>query len=492
MKLLSDILIEVPVMDIRGPEKIAVKDLKIDSGRVQKGDLFAAIRGTRVDGHDYIPEAVRKQASVIVCEDFPSQLTETQTWVRVASTPATLGRMAAAFFDRPSSQLQLIGITGTNGKTSIATFLYRIFEACGFPSGLISTIRTTIHRESQKATHTTPDAVVINRLLKRMVDAGCSYAFLEVSSHAIDQNRIAGLHFSGAVFTNLTHDHLDYHGSFKNYLNVKKSFFDGLPEKAFALVNADDRNGMVMVQNSRARKYSYGIKKMADFRAKIVERSPEGALVKFENSEVWIPFIGDFSAYNLLAAFACCRLLDLRDEEVLKVISNMGPVPGRLETIHSKDGHIAIVDYAHTPDALQNVLKSIQQIIGSGCKIITVVGAGGDRDRSKRPVMANIVTQYSYRVLLTSDNPRSEDPESIIQEMVKGIPYDLQNRVLSITNRREAIKTACLMAGPGDIILVAGKGHEDYQEIKGKRHHFDDREVVREFLNQKANTAKTT
>jgi len=492
LKTLRTILSQVKVLDILGNPDVNVRDIQIDSRQVGREHLFAALKGTRSDGHDFIPQALQNEASVILCESIPESPSVRAVWVRVSSTPDALARIASAFFDNPSHHTTLVGITGTNGKTSVATFLYRIFEAHGKPSGLISTIQTCIHERILESTHTTPDVITLNRLLKEMVDAGCSHVFMEVSSHAIDQKRVSGLRFSGAIFTNLTHDHLDYHGTFMEYLNTKKQYFDDLQEDAFALVNIDDRNGPVMVQNTRARIVRYGMRKMADFRATVVERNLEGTQLRIGNNDVWTSFIGDFNAYNLLAAYATCLLLNLDGETVLKILSIMKPVPGRFESILSKHGAMAIIDYAHTPDALLNVLKSIKQIRPAGHKLITVVGAGGDRDRSKRPIMGMIAAQYSDHLILTSDNPRGEDPEDIIRDMFSGVPEGEQKQVLQISNRKEAIRTACTLAGHKDIILVAGKGHETYQEIAGVRYHFDDREIIREiFLQQNQTITKS-
>ncbi len=484
MKILREILQNIDIANVLGSLDIPVGGIRINSSEVRSGDLFAAVKGTQVDGHNFIPEALKYGASVILCEKIPENSKIDQTWVKVENVPVALGEIASAFYDYPSSRVKLIGITGTNGKTSVATFLYHIFEELGYPAGLISTISTRIHNQSLNATHTTPDVVTINELMHQMVDAGCTHVFMEVSSHGLDQERVTGLVFSGGLFTNLTHDHLDYHKTFGNYLNSKKKFFDNLPKKAFALINIDDKNGKVMVQNTLARIFTYGIKQLADFNAKVIERTLDGTLIRVGNNEIWIPFIGDFNIYNLLAAYATAINLGMSGEEVLKIISKLKPVPGRFETVRSGEGRIAIVDYAHTPDALLNVLQSIHQIRKTHSKIITVVGAGGDRDKEKRPVMARIGAEKSDKLILTSDNPRSESPEEIIKDMEKGIPDDIRKKVLSISNRKEAIRTACMMAERYDIILIAGKGHETYQEIDGKRQHFDDKEVVREIFTQ--------
>jgi UDP-N-acetylmuramoyl-L-alanyl-D-glutamate--2,6-diaminopimelate ligase len=484
MKNLREILQNVQVLESQGSFDMPVSGLEMNSLRVKEGNLFAAMKGTQVDGHKYIPDAIKSGASVILCEKFPAEKDKTVSWIRVKNVPEALGDAASSFFDHPSKQLQLIGVTGTNGKTSIATFLYHVFEEAGYPSGLISTIKTIVHKQDFEATHTTPDVITLNKLLHGMVKSGCPFVFMEVSSHAIDQKRIAGLHYRGGIFTNLTHDHLDYHKTFKNYLAAKKKFFDELPSEAFALINTDDKNSRVMVQNCKARVQTYGLKQTADFKGRILERTFEGTEVKIGPEDVWVPFIGDFNISNLLAVYAAAVLIGLNQQEVLKIISRLQPVPGRFETLRSVKGKVAIVDYAHTPDALLNVLKTIQQLRKSNSRIITVVGAGGDRDKTKRPEMAAIGAEISDRLILTSDNPRSENPEEIIQDMKKGIPAEKGNRVISIVNRKEAIRTACLMAEADDIILIAGKGHETYQEIQGVKQHFDDKEIVKEIFNE--------
>ena len=485
MKILREILKDVLVLESAGSLNVHVSGLEIDSRQIQENSLFAAVKGTLVDGHSFISNAIEAGASVILCERFPQETNKNITWVKVKNVPVVLGKIASSFYNHPSKEVQLIGVTGTNGKTSVVTFLYHVFEEAGFPSGLISTIKSIVHKQDYEATHTTPDVITLNKLLRQMADAGCSYVFMEVSSHAIDQKRIAGLTYKGGVFTNLTHDHLDYHKTFKNYLTVKRKFFDDLSPEAFALVNTDDKNAKVMVQNCKARVQTYGLKQVADFKGYILERTFEGTEIRIDSKEVWVPFIGDFNIYNLLAVYGTALNLDLDPEEVLRIISRLHPVSGRFETIRSEKGQIAIVDYAHTPDALLNVLGTIQQIRKNNSKIITVVGAGGDRDKLKRPEMARISAEMSDRLILTSDNPRSEDPEEIIQDMKVGVPGDKVSNVIAIVNRREAIRTACLMAESDDIILIAGKGHETYQEIKGLRHHFDDKEVIKEVFENK-------
>ncbi len=484
MKHLREILQNVQVLESQGSFDVPVSGIEMNSQKVKEGSLFAAIQGTQVDGHKFIPDAIQSGASAILCEKFPDKKNENLTWIRVEDVPAVLGEAASAFYNHPSRQLHLTGVTGTNGKTSVATFLYHVFEEAGYPSGLISTIKTAVHKKDYEATHTTPDVITLNKLLHQMVENGCSHVFMEVSSHAIDQKRIAGLNFRGGIFTNLTHDHLDYHKTFKNYLRAKKKFFDELPSEAFALINTDDKNARVLVQNCKSEIQTYGLKQTADFKGRILERAIEGTEIKIGPENVWVPFIGDFNIYNLLAVYATAVLIGLDQQEALKIISRLQPVPGRFETLHSGNGKVAIVDYAHTPDALLNVLKTIQQLRKENSRIITVVGAGGDRDKTKRPEMASIGAELSNRLILTSDNPRSEAPEEIIRDMKKGILGELKNRVISIVNRKEAIRTACLLAEKDDIILIAGKGHETYQEIQGVKHHFDDKEIVKEIFNE--------
>lgn len=484
MSLLGDILEGIKTRKVLGSLDIEINHLQIDSRKVSKGDLFIAIKGTQLDGHNYISRAIEAGASAIVCEQIPDSIQKNLSYIEVESASKSLGLIASAYYDHPTRNLVVTGVTGTNGKTSIATFLYEIFEALGIPSGLISTVSTIIHNESFDATHTTPDAISIHDMLSRMVEAGCSHVFMEVSSHALVQNRTAGLIFKGGIFTNLTHDHLDYHGTFDNYIEAKKNFFDALPAEAFALINTDDRNARVMVQNTRAKISTYGLKKMNEFNARIIERNLEATYLKIDETDVWVPFIGDFNVYNLLAAYAASSLLGLDKEEVLRIISKLKPVPGRFETIRSMDGKLAVVDYAHTPDALMNVLTAINKIRNKNSKTITVVGAGGDRDKLKRPKMAKIGIEYSNQLILTSDNPRGEDPARIIQDMIRGIPDEYIEKALSIVDRREAIKAACMIAQPGDIVLIAGKGHETYQEVSGKKHHFDDREEVRKYFKE--------
>ena len=455
-----------------------IKAVRFDSREVKPGDLFVAVRGTVVDGHDFIDAAIHHGAAAVVCETMPEATHPGVVYFVTANASRALGLIASTFYGHPSRHLKLIGVTGTNGKTTTATLLYNLFMALGFATGLISTIVNKINGKDHAATHTTPDPVKLNELMARMVDEGCEYCFMEVSSHAADQHRIAGLHFCGGIFTNLTHDHLDYHKTFSAYLQAKKSFFDTLPEDAFALSNKDDRNGMVMQQNTPASKYTYSLQSIADFRCRIIENSFDGLLLNVDGTEAWFRMIGKFNAYNLLAVYATARLLGQEKTPVLEALSRLEPVNGRFNSIRTRTGVTAIVDYAHTPDALKNVLETIQDIRTGNEQLITVVGAGGNRDTSKRPVMARIAVTLSDRVILTSDNPRFEDPQAILAEMKSGVEAPHTGKVLVIENRLEALKTACALAGHGDIILVAGKGHENYQDIQGVKHHFDDRESL--------------
>jgi UDP-N-acetylmuramoyl-L-alanyl-D-glutamate--2,6-diaminopimelate ligase len=482
VKILSHILIGAGVVRTSGNLEAPVQEIQFDSRKVKAGDLFIAVRGTQADGHQFIGTAVEKGASIIVCEELPGKLQEGVTYVEVEDAGEALGILASNYFGNPSDEIILVGVTGTNGKTTIATLLYQLFTDLGYCCGLLSTIRNLIITKEIPSTHTTPDPLQLNSLLRQLADAGGSYCFMEVSSHAVAQKRIAGLKFAGGIFTNLTHDHLDYHKTFKEYLLAKKKFFDGLPAGAFALVNKDDKNGMVMVQNTRARIQTYALRSLADFKCKILENLLEGLQISINNQEIFCRLTGEFNAYNLTAIYGASVLLKQSPERTLTYLSSVPPVEGRFETIHSSQGITAIVDYAHTPDALKNVLDTIGEIRTRNEKLITVVGAGGDRDRTKRPVMANICTAKSDLVILTSDNPRSEDPDAIIEEMKQGIEADRKRIVMTIVNRKEAIRTACHLAQPGDIILVAGKGHEKYQEIKGVRYPFDDRKVLEEML----------
>jgi UDP-N-acetylmuramoyl-L-alanyl-D-glutamate--2,6-diaminopimelate ligase len=482
MRTWNEIKPATGILKTQGQINPFVESIAFDSRKVVENCCFVAQKGTHTDGHQYIQSAIDKGATVIVCETLPENISSEILYVLVKSADEFLGLLSASWFGFPSENIKVIGVTGTNGKTSIATLLYRLFKKLGYQAGLISTISTHIGDQSEPSSHTTPDAFHIQSILSRMVDAGCTYCFMEVSSHAIVQQRIAGIHFSGGIFTNLTHDHLDYHKTFAEYLKAKKGFFDGLTSSAFALVNIDDKNGEVMVQNTRAKKYTFSTRADAGFRCKVIEYHFTGMLLEIDGKEVWTHFVGKFNASNLLAVYACAILLNQEKEEVLQIISELTPVRGRFETIRSNDGKMAIVDYAHTPDALKNVLTAISEIRNRREQVITVIGAGGDRDRTKRPEMAREAVLASDRVILTSDNPRSEDPDEIIREMEAGVSPENQKKVISITNRREAIKTACMLAQPGDIILIAGKGHEDYQEIKGIKYHLDDREIVCEIF----------
>jgi UDP-N-acetylmuramoyl-L-alanyl-D-glutamate--2,6-diaminopimelate ligase len=482
MKLLKDILAGIELLEKRGELSVVVGGIQFDSRLVKPGDCFVAIKGTHTDGHEYIEKAIKMGASAIICETIPDNISPELSLVQIANAQVALGKIAASFYDNPSLNLKVVGVTGTNGKTTIATLLYHTFSLLGYKVGLISTIKYYVGTEEFPATHTTPDALQIQELMAKMVDAGCEYCFMEVSSHAIDQDRISGIDFNGGIFTNLTHDHLDYHKTFAEYLKAKKKFFDQLPETAFALTNTDDKNGMVMLQNTKAEKNTYSLRSLANFNCKILEKHFDGMLLSIGGREVWTHFTGVFNASNLMAVMGAAILLGVVQEEILRILSELRPVSGRFEIIRSSDGKYAVVDYAHTPDAIQNVLRGINEIRTGNEQIITVVGAGGDRDKSKRPEMAKEAVLQSDKVVLTSDNPRSEEPEQILADMEAGIEKAVAHKVLSIVNRREAIKTACMLAKPGDIILVAGKGHEDYQEIKGVKYHFDDKEVINEFF----------
>ena len=454
----------------------------IDSRRDKPGHLFVAVRGTQVDGHSFIPKAIEQGAVAVLCEDMPEERREGVTYVKVSSTEAAVGPVATMFYGDPSTKLKLVGVTGTNGKTTIATLLYNMFRKFGHRCGLLSTVCNYIEDEAIPADHTTPDPIELNRLLACMVEAGCEYAFMECSSHAIAQQRIGGLKFAGGLFTNLTRDHLDYHKTFENYRDAKKAFFDSLPKTAFAITNADDKNGMVMVQNTKATVKTYSTRSLADFKAKIIECHFEGMYLDIDGREVGVQFIGKFNVSNLLAVYGAAVMLGKAPEDILLIMSTLRSVSGRLEPIRSKDGITAIVDYAHTPDALENVLNAIHEVLDGKGKVITVCGAGGNRDKGKRPLMAQEAVKQSDRVIITSDNPRFEEPQDIINDMLAGLNAQQMKKVISIADRREAIRTAAMMAEKGDVILIAGKGHEDYQEIKGVKHHFDDREEVRKIF----------
>ncbi|MBR1546903.1 MAG: UDP-N-acetylmuramoyl-L-alanyl-D-glutamate--2,6-diaminopimelate ligase [Prevotella sp.] len=483
---LSELLKYVKPICVIGDEDINITGVNIDSRKIEQGHLFVAIKGTQTDGHKFIPKALELGASAILCEDLPEEKTEGVTYIQVASTESAVGPVATVFFGEPSKRLKLVGVTGTNGKTTIATLLYNMFRKFGHKCGLLSTVCNYIEDEAIPADHTTPDPIELNRLLGKMVEAGCEYAFMECSSHAIAQQRIGGLVFAGGLFTNLTRDHLDYHKTFENYRDAKKAFFDGLPKEAFAITNADDKNGSVMVQNCKARIKTYSTRSMADFRARIIECHFEGMYLEIDGREVGVQFIGKFNVSNLLAVYGAAVMLGKKPEDILIILSTLKSVAGRLEPIRSKEGVTAIVDYAHTPDALENVLNAIHEVLdGKGGQVITVCGAGGNRDKGKRPLMAQEAAKQSDRVIITSDNPRFEEPQDIINDMLAGLNAQQKKKTISITDRKEAIRTASMMAQKGDVILIAGKGHEDYQEIKGVKHHFDDREVVREiFENQ--------
>ena len=479
---LNELLSKVKSADITGDADVDIMGVDIDSRRVKPGHLFVAVRGTQVDGHSFIPKAIEQGAVAVLCEDMPEERREGVTYVKVSSTEAAVGPVATMFYGDPSTKLKLVGVTGTNGKTTIATLLYNMFRKFGHRCGLLSTVCNYIEDEAIPADHTTPDPIELNRLLACMVGAGCEYAFMECSSHAIAQQRIGGLKFAGGLFTNLTRDHLDYHKTFENYRDAKKAFFDSLPKTAFAITNADDKNGMVMVQNTKATVKTYSTRSLADFKAKIIECHFEGMYLDIDGREVGVQFIGKFNVSNLLAVYGAAVMLGKAPEDILLIMSTLKSVSGRLEPIRSKDGITAIVDYAHTPDALENVLNAIHEVLDGKGKVITVCGAGGNRDKGKRPLMAQEAVKQSDRVIITSDNPRFEEPQDIINDMLAGLNAQQMKKVISIADRREAIRTAAMMAEKGDVILIAGKGHEDYQEIKGVKHHFDDREEVRKIF----------
>ncbi len=485
MKRLSEILEGVVVEQFMGNQDLMIHSLEFDSRKVEDGCCFIAVRGTRVDGHRFIQDAIRNGAIAIVCEEVPEPISDPIACIRVTCSSRAMGEMACNFFEKPARKLKLIGITGTNGKTTTANLVYRSLRMQGKNAGLISTIGNFIGDQKLETTHTTPDAITLNSLLNHMVEEHCEYAVMEVSSHAISQNRIAGLTFHVAVFTNLTHDHLDYHGNFDEYLAAKKKLFDGLERKSIALYNVDDKNGKVMVQNCRAGLKSFGLHTLADVNGKIVESHFNGMQMKIDRTEVWTRFTGEFNAYNLLACYATCRILGFEKTKSLEILSDLLPVPGRFEIITSDNGVIAVVDYAHTPDALENVLGTINKIRKKNQQIITVVGAGGDRDKTKRPAMGSVAATASDKLILTSDNPRNENPNDIIQDMLEGIQKNQRRKVVSIQDRKEAIRMASLLAGREDVILIAGKGHETYQEIKGVKYPFDDREVIRELFEMK-------
>jgi UDP-N-acetylmuramoyl-L-alanyl-D-glutamate--2,6-diaminopimelate ligase len=479
---LKELLKNVEVLNMLGDADIEITGVNIDSRRIEAGHLFVAIPGTQTDGHKFIPKAIEQGAVAVLCEYFPNRREPGITYIAVESTEDCVGEVATQFFGNPSEKLKLVGVTGTNGKTTIATLLYNMFRKFSHKCGLLSTVCNYIEDEAIAADHTTPDPIELNRLLARMVDAGCEYAFMECSSHAIAQKRIGGLHFAGGIFTNLTRDHLDYHGTFENYRDAKKAFFDGLGKNAFAVTNADDKNGLFMVQNCQAQIKTYSTRSMADFKAKLIECHFEGMYLDINGKEVGVQFIGKFNVSNLLAVYGAAVMLGKKPEDILLILSTLKSVSGRLEPLRSPEGYTAIVDYAHTPDALENVLNAIHEVLDGKGKVITVCGAGGNRDKGKRPLMAQEAVKQSDRVIITSDNPRFEEPEDIINDMLAGLDARQMKKVISIVDRREAIRTACMMAEKGDVILIAGKGHEDYQEIQGVKHHFDDKEVVRDIF----------
>ena len=479
---LQELLKNIKPTTIEGNTDVEITGVNIDSRKIKDGHLFVAMKGTQVDGHKFIGKAIESGAKAILCEDMPQEKNDGVCYIQVASTEDAVGKVATLFFGDPSKHLKLVGVTGTNGKTTIATLLYNMFRKFGYKVGLLSTVCNYIDDREVPADHTTPDPIELNELLSEMVKAGCEYAFMECSSHAIHQKRIGGLKFTGGIFTNLTRDHLDYHKTFENYRNAKKAFFDGLPKTAFAITNADDRNGMVMVQNTKATIKTYSTRQMADFRARIIEMHFAGMYLDIDGHEVGVQFIGKFNVSNLLAVYAAARMLGMQPEDILVAMSTLHSVSGRLEPIQSPDGFTAIVDYAHTPDALENVLNAIHEVLNGKGKVITVCGAGGNRDKGKRPLMAQEAARQSDRVIITSDNPRFEEPQDIINDMIAGLNKEQLKKVITIVDRKEAIKTACMMARKGDVILVAGKGHENYQEIKGVKHHFDDKEVLHEIF----------
>ena len=480
---LNELLKKIQPVDIIGSTDKEIAGVCIDSRQTEQGYLFMAMRGTQTDGHTYIPAAIGKGAVAVLCEELPQELAGDVTYIRVKDSEEAVGLVATTFYGDPTDKMELVGVTGTNGKTTVATLLYHTFRYFGYKVGLISTVCNYIDDQPVPTEHTTPDPITLNRLLGQMADAGCKYAFMEVSSHSIAQKRISGLRFAGGIFTNLTRDHLDYHKTVENYLRAKKKFFDDLPKTAFSLVNLDDKNGLVMTQNTRSKVYTYSLRSLADFKGKVLESHFEGMLLDFNNRELAVHFIGRFNAYNLLAVFGAAVLLGKREEDVLIALSTLHPVAGRFDAVRSLQGYTAIVDYAHTPDALANVLNAIHGVLEGRGKVITVVGAGGNRDKGKRPLMAQEAARQSDRLIITSDNPRFEEPQDIMNDMLAGLSKEDLQKTLAIADRREAIRTACMLAQKGDVVLVAGKGHEDYQEIKGVKHHFDDKEEVKKAFN---------
>ena len=482
--LLKELLQSAGKYVISGSDEIDINGIEIDSRKIKGGNAFIAIKGTQTDGHDYISKAIELGATAIICKKLPETLAEGITYAKFDDTEDAVGKIATTFYGNPTDKLDLVGVTGTNGKTTIATLLYNMFRAFGYKVGLISTVCNYIDGEAIPTEHTTPDPITLNQLLGRMADEGCKYAFMEVSSHSVAQKRIGGLKFAGGIFTNLTRDHLDYHKTVENYLKAKKAFFDGLPKTAFALTNADDKNGMVMVQNTKAKVVTYSLRTMADFKGKVLEDGFEGMLMDINNKEVNVQFIGRFNAYNLLAVYGAACMMGKNADDILLQLSVLRPVSGRFDSMRSPEGYTAIVDYAHTPDAITNVLDAIHDVLKGRGKVITVVGAGGNRDKGKRPIMAKESVRQSDKVIITSDNPRFEEPQDIINDMLAGLDKEEMKKVLAITDRKEAIRTACMLASQGDVILIAGKGHENYQDIKGVKHHFDDKEVVREIFSK--------
>jgi UDP-N-acetylmuramoyl-L-alanyl-D-glutamate--2,6-diaminopimelate ligase len=482
MRILKDILYKTGILDVSGSTEISIGDICFDSRKAREGSLFVAVKGTQVDGHHYIKTVIEQGAVAIICEQLPKNLKEGITYVRVSDSAAALAHIASNFYGNPSERLKLVGITGTNGKTTTATLLYQLFRSLGYGVGLLSTVKNLVNDQVIPATHTTPDPIQLNALLSAMADEECTYCFMEVSSHAVIQKRITGLKFAGGVFTNITHEHLDYHRTFAEYVKAKKAFFDSLSSDAFALTNSDDKNGDVMLQNTKAKKYTYSLRSMSDYKCKLIENHFSGLILNLDGHEVHCKLVGSFNAYNLTAAYSTAVLLGENKMDVLTELSRLNPVEGRFDYVSSKKKIIGVVDYAHTPDALQNVLSTIHDVSSGQGRVITIVGCGGDRDTSKRPVMAKIACELSDKVILTSDNPRSEDPSEIIHEMEKGIGPGEVMKTISIVDRKEAIKAAVQIAMPGDIILVAGKGHEKYQEVKGVRTPFDDKKILQEMF----------
>ena len=479
---LEEILNGITTDLIIGETTKEITGIQIDSREIQSGNIFVAVRGTQTDGHTYIGKAIENKATVIICEELPADTNLDTTYIKVSNTEDIVGKIATNFYGNPTSKLKLIGVTGTNGKTTIATLLYNMFRKFGYKTGLISTVCNYIDGEAIPTQHTTPDPITLNKLLGRMANEGCKYVFMEVSSHSVAQKRIGGLKFAGGIFTNLTRDHLDYHKTVDNYLKAKKTFFDKLPQDAFALTNLDDKHGLVMTQNTKAKVYTYSLRSICEFKGKVLEDGFEGMLMDINRTEVFVQFIGHFNALNLLAVYGTACLLGKKPENILLALSTLQPVSGRFESLRSPKGYTAIIDYAHTPDALTNVLETIHEILNGKGNVITVVGAGGNRDKGKRPIMAKEATKQSDKVIITSDNPRFEEPQDIINDMLAGLSKEDMRKVICIVDRKEAIKTACMMAQKNDVILIAGKGHENYQEIKGIKHHFDDKEVVKEII----------